>query len=527
MKKPLRISLKTKILSLVILLIIGVVGAFSAQLIHLKLNDDIAQAKQLTLQNAKTLSYMPLLQESYREDGDSSGIISLADDMRYKLKPMTVFFLNREGLIYASTDDSKEYENVQVNDSGKALTYGSSYVQQTEESGKQVLKAIAPVVVDYGDFKKIEGTVVVLYSMDLIYTEIWGDIEKIFMSSSIILLVAVIASYFLANSIRKDTLNLEPYEIASLYRERNAILQSAKEGIIAVDANGIITMMNASASQMLGIEGKVEGQKMSEVIESRELVKMLESHEKQDNMEIHDNEKMMIINTQPIIENGKKIGVVGTVRDRTEVKQMIDALSEVKQYSDDLRAQAHEFSNKLYAILGLLQLGKKTEAIEFIKNETQTQVMEAELLHIKDEKLQAILLGKLAQASEKKIPFILDPESSLEKLPETISLSSLIIILGNLINNAFDAVKNQEEKMVRFFVTDIGNEVIFEIIDNGTGIADEVQKSIFTKGFSTKGKNRGYGLSHVKEEVAALDGTIEISTKKGNGTVFTIYLPKG
>ncbi|WP_455675686.1 ATP-binding protein [Pradoshia sp.] len=526
MKSRHRISLRTKIISLAILLIVGVVIAFSIQLIHLKLKDDMNQAKQLALQSAKTLSYMPILQESYREDGNRSRIVSLAEDMMYKVRPMTVFFLNREGVIYASTDENEIYTNLDIKDIDQALTYGSSYVHQAEENGRQVLKAVAPVSVDYNDYKKIEGIVIVLYELELIYNEVREDFKTILLRSSAILLIAVIGSYYLANSIRKDTLNLEPYEIATLYRERNAVLQSVKEGIIAVDGNGIITMMNVSACQMLGVEKQVEGRKLSDVIESPELLRIIDSNNRQNNVEIQHRDKIIIINTQPIIENHKKIGVVGTVRDRTELKQMIGALSEVKQYSDDLRAQAHEFSNKLYTILGLLQLGKQEDAINFIKVETQAQIMEQELLFIKDEKVQAILLGKSAQASEKKVQFILDPECSLEKVPENISMSSLIIILGNLINNGFDAVENQEEKLVRFFVTDIGNEIIFEVMDNGDGIPDEVQDSIFAKGFSTKGNNRGYGLAHVNEEVEGLGGIMEFTSEKGRGTVFTIYLPK-
>ncbi|MCM3576251.1 sensor histidine kinase [Mesobacillus subterraneus] len=529
MKKFLRVSLKVKILGLVILLIVFIIGALSSLFIYMKQSDDIVQAKDLSLQTAKTLSYMPALHEYYRYGNTGSNINLVIDQIKYQAAPMTVFFQHRDGKVFASTDDRNLYKNLNNNNNDKALTYGSYYVLQTTEGEREVLKAVAPVTVDYGSYKKVEGTVVVLYDMNAITLSIWQDIGKILKASIMMLLLGVIGSYLLANSIRKDTLNLEPSEIAALYRERNAILQSVKEGIVAVDGHGYITMMNASAREMFGIKERAEGTQVSHVIDSLELLEVLESQEKQLNIEIQHKDKILIVSTQPIYEGINRLGLVGSFRDRTEIKQMIDALSEVKQYSDDLRAQAHEFSNKLYGILGLLQLDKKNEAIEFIKNEAHIQTIDENLLlsKVKDEKVQAILLGKMAQASEKKISFLIDPESSLEFLPEKFKLSSLIIILGNLINNAFEAVREKDDKTVRFFVTDIGNDIIFEVLDYGAGIDEEMKPILFQTGVSSKGRNRGYGLANVIEEVETLGGMIEFSSNEGSGTFFTVYLPKG
>ncbi|WP_228409613.1 sensor histidine kinase [Radiobacillus deserti] len=199
----------------------------------------------------------------------------------------------------------------------------------------------------------------------------------------------------------------------------------------------------------------------------------------------------------------------------------------MKQYSEDLRAQAHEFTNKLYVILGLIQLGVD-DAIALIQEEATLQTQHSTLFmsQIQDEKVQAILLGKLAKASEKKINFIIDPESTLHFLPKHIGISPLITILGNIIDNAFDAVANKEAATVTLFVTDVGNDIIFEIEDTGKGIEKTIESSIFMKAFSSKGVNRGYGLANVKEEIDALNGWLEYSSEEEKGTTFTIILPK-
>ncbi|MFP3416388.1 sensor histidine kinase, partial [Bacillus sp. SIMBA_074] len=74
---------------------------------------------------------------------------------------------------------------------------------------------------------------------------------------------------------------------------------------------------------------------------------------------------------------------------------------------------------------------------------------------IKDTKVQALLLGKIGKASEKKIIFEIDSQSYLEKLPDHIKLSQLTLILGNIIDNALEAVSGMEEPLVKFFATDI------------------------------------------------------------------------
>lgn len=132
--------------------------------------------------------------------------------------------------------------------------------------------------------------------------------------------------------------------------------------------------------------------------------------------------------------------------------------------------------------MGLLQLGEYEQAIEMIESETQVLHLQNSVVfnNIKDTKVQAILLGKLGKASEKKIKFEIVPESYLEELPSHIKLSYLIVILGNLIDNAFEAVYGLESPVVKFFATDIGSDIIFEISDNGKGIYEnEIPRSCY------------------------------------------------
>ncbi|WP_408009244.1 sensor histidine kinase [Pseudalkalibacillus sp. A8] len=528
MKRLLNVSLQVKILGLIIFLLLLVIGLLSFIVGYLEMEEDVEQSEQIALQTAQTLSYMGTIQDSVKDRGSFEETNPIVERMRDQVDASAIRIENRDGELNGYAGDIITNHSSPREDRYQSLVFGSNYVTQTENDGHKVLKGIAPIMIDYGDYKKIGGTVSVIFNMDTIQSKIASDIKKMLYVSGIAFIVGIAGSYFLARSIRKDTHGLEPYEIGALYRERNAILQSVKEGILSIDQKGRITMMNHSAREMLDITDDIEGRLLTSFIFSENLHKILKSKETIINQEFHYKDKILIVNTQPILEDGEQVGVVASFRDKTEIKKMVDALSEVRQYSEDLRAQAHEFTNKLYVILGMIQLGKHAEAIDLIQEEAKLQEHHTELLfkNIKDDKVQAILLGKLAKASEKKINFKIDEESTMRPLPDHIGFSPLIIILGNLIDNAFEAVANSTVKEVTFFVTDIGNDIIFEIEDSGKGIKNGAEYNIFQKGFSVKGKNRGYGLANVKEEVELLDGSIEWTNSYSGGAIFTVILPK-
>ncbi|MFL6557664.1 MAG: sensor histidine kinase, partial [Bacillus sp. (in: firmicutes)] len=136
--------------------------------------------------------------------------------------------------------------------------------------------------------------------------------------------------------------------------------------------------------------------------------------------------------------------------------------------------------------------------------------------------------GKLGKASEKKIKFEVLSDSHLEELPPHLKVSNLIVILGNLIDNAFEAVYGVVSPTVKFFATDIGSDIIFEIADNGKGISEKEIPLLFTRGFTSKNgaEPRGFGLSNAEEAVVEMDGMIEVQSTPETGTVFTVYLPK-
>jgi CitB family two-component system sensor histidine kinase CitS len=524
-----RISLQTKILGLISTLILLIIILLASIFAYIQAVESRDQVEQLLLQSAKVISLMPEFRDAIENNNLEAQFRPIAEQVKDQVDAANIIIENREEIIYSHSNPSQVGKKSLDHTNYHALIFGGVNNFEVEREGESVLIGKVPIISDFGDYTRVIGTVSVEFLEKDIYTKIVSRIKTIVIVSLIVLLIGIIGGIFLTKSIRKDTLGLEPHEISSLYRERNAILLSIKEGIIAIDQKGTITLINHSARSMLNLnEDDYIGQNVNHVISNIKINDVVQTGKTFHNVEVPIKDKLFIFNLIPIIENEQVVGVVSSFRDKTELKKLVDTISEVREYSEGLRAQTHEYANKLYLLSGLLQLERYQDAFEFIQKESSFNKYRNQILfnQIHDANVQAILLGKLGKASEKKIHFEIDTDSYIDPLPNHIEVIDIITIIGNLIDNAFDAVVHQYEKKVFFSITSLGNDIIIEVTDNGKGIDECIIDSMFSLGYSSKGKNRGYGLFNVKHIVDSLGGTIEVKNEKNGGAIFTVYLPK-
>ncbi len=526
MKKCFNVSLQTKLLVLIVTLLLLVIIILTGIFSYFESEQTEEQMGQMALLTAKTVSFIPKIQEAFSEEDPPKTIQPIVEQIRKEVGAEFIVVGNKESIRYSHPDVSKIRKKMVGDDNNKALLEGKYYTSKAKGSLGPSLRGKAPIFDNNGN---IIGIVSVGFMIEDIKQNISHKWKRIGIFALLALCIGACGAVLLSRNIRKDTLGLEPWEIASLYRERNAILSSVKEGIIAVDDKGIITMLNQSAKNLLGLTEEAIHQPINKIFKNTKMYRVLNSGIVEQDQEMILLDKAVIVNRTPIFEKNRVVGVVASFRDKLEMREMINTLSEVSKYSEDLRAQTHEFSNKLYVISGLLQLGEYKEAIELIQKESTIHRNQNQLLfeQIRDKKVQAILLGKISKASEQKITFAIDENSSLEELPKHIGISNLVVILGNIIDNAFEAVTNCEKKEVSLFATDMGNDVVFEVVDSGVGIDPLHIHNLFKRGFSTKpGKDRGYGLASAWEAAQELNGYIEVQNLKMGGSVFSIFLPK-
>lgn len=526
MKKLFDGSLQVKIMGLVISLVLFVIVSLLAIFIYFDAKQTFENTKDLSLQTAKTISFMPTVRASLRSPDATKDFQLISKQILSNVDANFIVIEDREGKILWHTDRAKIGTVQPIKDNYKAIVYGGYYNLKSTEHRRPAIVGKAPILHDQG---KIIGVVTVGYLMEDVYRSIISRLKGVLYLSIIIILLGIVGSIVLARDIRKDTLGLEPRQIASLYRDRDAIISSVSEGIIAMDNKGNITLINRAAETILGITQNYVKKPIHLAIPNLGVLKMLKNKRSVSSFELKLKEKVLIMNAVPIMEGEAEMGAVLSFRDKTEMLDIINTLSEVKEYSEDLRAQTHEFTNKLYIISGLLQLGHYDEAIEMLQSEIDLHELNNRLVfeQIKDPKVQALILGKIGKASEKKVKFFVDENSSLDLLPEHIKTTELSVIIGNIVDNAIEEAGIQNtEKQVSFFALDIGNDIIFEVTDNGRGIPEVSIDAIFELGYSTKNaKGRGYGLYNVKKVVKELNGTIEVSSNQA-GTTFTVYLPK-
>jgi two-component system, CitB family, sensor histidine kinase CitS len=521
-----RVSLQTKILGLVLSLSLFLIILLTAYFTYMEGKQIAEDRGRLALELSKSISFMPIIIEAFESKNPSETIQPIVEKIRKETGAEFIVVGNEDGIRYSHPLESEIGKRMIGGDNERAIQNGEYYISEARGSLGLSMRGKSPILDKNGN---VIGIVSVGFLVEDVKEQILKDVSKELFVSFLALVISIIGSYLLARSIRKDTLGLEPYEIANLYKEKNAVLHSVQEGILSIDKDGMITSMNKQAKRLLDINGSVRHLKVDGLFPSSYLHDVLKSGEPQIGKEITWNHKMIIVSCTPIFDDKGVSGVVASFRDKTEIVQMVNMLSEMKSYSEDLRAQTHEFTNKLYALSGLIQLGEYEEAIDMIQSETSELKFQNRIVfeQIKDTKVQVILLGKLGRASEKKIKFEIDPQSYIDKLPNHIKLSQLTLILGNIIDNAFEAVYDIEEPIIKLFSTDIGEDIIFEVSDNGKGIPEEDMLLLFERGFTSKtgGNPRGYGLSNADSAVKELGGIIEVQNGKEN-TVFTVYLPK-
>lgn len=418
-------------------------------------------------------------------------------------------------------------EKMVGDDNDKALKEGLSYTSVAEGSLGRALRGKAPV-------RDENGQIIGVVSVGYLYEEIFPmyiDYAKFLLPFLILAIVLSVAiSSYLSNKMRKQLMNYEPQEIVKILTERNAILESIREGIIMVDREGTITLVNSAANNILNTENPM-GENITKVLPHTKLLRVMESESEQLNRMMTINGTKTLVNRIPIVNKGQVIGAVASFRPFEEIDLVANELSQVKRYIESLRAQTHEYNNFLYTISGLIQLQEYDEALYLIHSERQGNHALISYIneHIKDTFISGLIIGFYNRAKELKVTLLLDEDSSCGKLGHLLEKHLLISVLGNLVTNAFEAVEHleEEERVVRIYIYESENEVICEVEDSGEGISEELMNVIFIQRQSTKDKElRGYGLQIIRENLKALNGTVAIEKGDLGGALFIVSIPK-
>ncbi|XEC95642.1 ATP-binding protein [Paenibacillus tarimensis] len=491
-----------------------------------------AQIGARALHIASYVAEAPEIRQGFKEPNPAETIQPYAEHVRRLTGAEFIVVGNNRGVRYSHPVPERIGEEMVGGDNDRALLYGETYLSKSRGTLGLSLRGKAPVQDEQG---RIIGIVSVGFLLEDIEKIESGYGKKIFWVACSALLLGAAGAALLARNIKKKLIGLEPEEISALYTVRDAVIQSIREGIMVVNKEGNIELINQTARQILSLPAgkKIIGKPAADFVPNRELSEALSSGRKQLDQESELGGKVIIANRIPILSGKEVIGVVSSFRLKSELDQLTEELSQVRRYTEALRAQTHEFNNVLYTISGLIQLEAYEEALELIHKESMDK---QDLIffitnRIKAPWLGGILLGFMNRARELKVNLILDRDSHLNELPAQMESGHFVSILGNLVTNAFEAVANnvEERRFVRLYVYDTGDTILIEVEDSGPGIRDTEAPHIFELGFTTKedktGK-RGYGLARVAELVKLMKGTIAVESGDWGGALFVITIPK-
>jgi two-component system CitB family sensor kinase len=340
------------------------------------------------------------------------------------------------------------------------------------------------------------------------------------------LAVGALAAWLISRRVQRQTRDLAFSDISALLSEREAMLHGIREGVVALDRTGRIRLLNDEARRLLGIGDEAVGRSLDEALGEGRTADVLAGRVTGTDLLTVRGQRVLVANRMPTDDGG----AVATLRDRTELEQLGRELDSTRGLIDALRAQDHEHANRMHTVLGLLELERYDDAVDFVgevvgdHRATAEQVTEK----IQDPLLAALLVGKATVAAERGVALWI---SDRTRLPDRlIDPRGLVTVVGNLVDNALDAVAGTPHARVEVELRTEGRTAILRVRDTGPGIPAELRELVFTEGWSTKkppahGK-RGIGLSLVRRHAERQGGSAVVAEAHGGGAEFTVVLPE-
>lgn len=477
---------------------------------------------------SRVVAHSQVVQNGLQNEAMEERIQEYTLNIQQATDVLFVVVMNMEG-IRKSHPNSERIGNPFVGGDEKRVLQGEEYTSRSEGTLGESIRSFTPIF--DGQQNQI-GAVAVGISLEEVEASIQQNQWQILIGSSIGLLFGTIGAFWLARYIKRSLFGLEPYAIARIHEERNQMLHSAHEGIIAIDKDSKIVLVNKSARRILQKAGLLEkeptGMAINEVLPGFMLDHILDKGKPVLDEEQNLNGVSIISNRVPLIVNDEVIGAIATFRDKTEMNQLAEELTGVEMYAETLRAQSHEFMNQLHVLLGMIKLKEYNQVENFIAKLADHQVHEVGSItrHVMDPVFAGFIIGKISYAREAHVDLAVSCETEIPQPADPAVTHELITIAGNIIDNAIENVMGKAQKNIRVTFSYIDELLTMTVADMGTGIPEEMQEAIFTKGVSSKeGEHRGYGLFLVKNSVEKLEGSIEVFSELNKGTTFVIIIP--
>lgn len=441
-----------------------------------------------------------------------------------------VVIVSLEGEALAATEPSLVGGPVDLGDSD--ALQGRGWTGDVDLDGERAVAAHAPIIAD-------DGRLLGIVAAEVLYPSLADQVTSAAPDLALFLglgaLLGLAGTWVVARVVRRSTRGLGTTELASLADHREALLHAIREGVVGVGTDGRVTAMNDAARTTLGLDGGPDpvGRPLDALGLDPHVVALLtdEATDARDAIALV-GDRVVVFNRGRASAGGRGIGTVTTLRDRTELVSLQSQLSSNLSITDTLRAQTHEFDNRLHTISGLVQLGEYDEVAALVGTLTRRRAEVEEFVskRVADPAVAALVIAKHAVAEERGVTLEVDPGSRLPALPDDLG-ADLTTVLGNLVDNAIDACAGRPGATVELWLHAEERSVHLRVRDNGPGIAPELREAVFVRGFSTKADvlgGRGIGLPLVRLICTQRGGEVVVDDAEaggGGGAEFRVVLP--
>jgi two-component system, CitB family, sensor kinase len=385
---------------------------------------------------------------------------------------------------------------------------------------------------------KLAGEVSVGFAVTAISRQMGSALPSLVVSMLAFLAVGVLAALALSRRLKRQTFGLELSEIAGLLQEREAMLHGIKEAVLGYDSGERVLLANDAARSLLGLPPSFARRPLREMLPPGRLADVVTGAVTGADLLVLHGDQVLVANRMPITRGNRQLGWVVTVQDRTESEALKRALAEATGVADTLRAQSHEFANRLHTLVGLVELGHYAEAVQFVtdvsaaRGELTDQLVEA----IGEPKLAALILAKVSLADERGVRLRVMPDSHVAQ--RITAIREVLTVVGNLVDNAIDAAASSgagagadagraSGDVVELTLVAAESDLLIRVRDSGPGVPHDLREQVFMDGVTTKssvtGARRGLGLALVRQIVTQMGGMVSVGSD--GGAVFTAVLP--